>query len=134
MFFLKFLFPTSGIISSLIQFFSSVIPKLFDVLQPLWVTLIEFLKWYISQFWSGLTAIIHNLTVLAVIAPLLLFTSGYVQWKEEKECKQELTTIRQEYMFVKRQKKLVKQETKVQEWDPLKSTWKVIDETLQVFK
>ena len=130
-FLLKFLFPSSGFFASVIQLFGSVIPKVFEFVQPLWVLVVQFLGWYFKQFWSGLTSILHNIAILTVIAPLVLFSMGYVKFKEEKQCKDTIATIHEEYTLIKKkngkvEKKLVNKEVTYKEWNPLKGIWEAL--------
>lgn len=87
-----FLFPT-GIISAVINFATGLLPMITKVFE----VAVDFVVWYFKTFWIGVAAIIHNLAVLTVIAPLIILPLGWVKVKESKKCEKAIELTEKKY-------------------------------------
>lgn len=86
-------FLPTGIISAVINFLSGLLPVVTKILG----VFIDFLVWYFKTFWVGVAAILHNLTVLAVIAPLVVVPAGIVKINESQKCKKAIELTEKKY-------------------------------------
>ena len=90
-----FLLPT-GLISAIINFFTGLLPVVTKILG----VFIDFVVWYFKTFWVGATAILHNLTVLAVIAPLVVASAGWMKVTESQKCKKAIELTEKKYKTI----------------------------------
>ncbi len=80
---------------SLLSLFSFLIPgagflkNFLEIGMLLLKTFVDFVSWYLKEFWTGLGVIFHNLSTLTVILALVIFSGWYFKnWDNDKVLKE----------------------------------------------